>query len=177
MRLKGPKSSTRLRPASRLAVSVIVPIEPEGDAGQCLRALQAAWPAKVRGELILARGRQPSRQRNRAVLLSNAGYLWFLDSDSLAQPGSLEALLKEMEDPDVAVAGGPNLPRRDEPWLGRVISQVLASRFGSGAARARYAPLGRPRDSTENVLCMGMLGFLVARPGSGTRQRRSSSVS
>ena len=75
---------------------MVVPVEPEGDAGPSLRALRKAWPKGLRGEATLAQGRQPSRQRNVAVRQSRAKFIWFLDSDSQAQPGSLERLLKEL---------------------------------------------------------------------------------
>ena len=159
------------RPAGAL-VSVVIPVEPQGDPGPALRALKAVWPKGWRGEALVARGRHPSLQRNAAVGLAKGSLIYFLDSDSLVQPGAVEALALELADAAVAVAGGPNLARLDEPWLGLVFSQVLASRLGSGASRARYAPVGAARESSEKelILCNLMLRRSAYMDAGGLRE-------
>lgn len=134
----------------------MVPIEPGGDPGPCLRALAGlpqAESACLR-ELFLAWGRNPSLQRNLAVGKAGGDYILFLDSDSRVQAGLVPALLAACQESGVAAAGGPNLPLEDEGPLGLRFDAVLASYAGSMASRARYKPVGKRRRSGEKELIL-----------------------
>src|SRR5258708_6427737 len=123
----------RSKAAKTPLISVIIPVEPEGSAGACIKALKALdWP---RLEILVARGRQPSRQRNLAARVAKGEWLLFLDSDSRPRPDLARRLHASALAFRAAGAGGPNLAPGDEPWLGRTFSAVLASYFGSMSAR------------------------------------------
>jgi cellulose synthase/poly-beta-1,6-N-acetylglucosamine synthase-like glycosyltransferase len=132
-----------------------------------LNALASAAP---QAEVLLAYGRWPSLQRNLAVAQAGRPFVWFLDSDAEPEPGAMQALLACMDEPGVAVAGGPNLGPEGQPGLQAAFSQVLASSFGSFSVRCRYARVGQRRLASEKelILCnlmvrreafMASLGF------------------
>jgi GT2 family glycosyltransferase len=132
-------------------LSVVIPSEPGQRPDAVLKALTVLAP---QAEVLVAYGRQPSRQRNEAVRQAGGDLLWFLDSDAQPEAGALEALLDCLNDPEVAVAGGPNLGPEDQPSLQAAFSQVLASAFGSFSVRCRYARVGRRRLAGEKELIL-----------------------
>lgn len=155
-------------------VSVVIASEPGLRPEACLRALQAL-PAREKAlirEVLVAYGRNPSAQRNLAVRRAKAPWIWFLDSDSLAQPGALSALLAAAQGLGAVVVGGPNLPVIAEGWPQRAFSAVLGSRFGSGASCARYAALGARRLSSEKelILCDLLVQRKAYLGGGGLRE-------
>ena len=70
-------------------------------------------------EIILARGKQPSVQRNTALRAARGELIYFLDDDSLALPGNLRRAVEHFRDPQVQMAGGPNLCPADAPFWSR----------------------------------------------------------
>ncbi len=68
-----------------------MPCEPAGNPRSCLAALRALPKAEraLLAEVWVARGLNPSRQRNLAAARAAAPWILFLDSDSQAQPGQL----------------------------------------------------------------------------------------
>ena len=148
--VKNEKFSTRgisLSTARNRRIAVVVPCEPSGDPGPCLAALRALPKAEraLVAELWVARGLNPSRQRNLAAAKAKSPWLLFLDSDSRVQPGQLPALLAAAQALRAVAVGGPNLPLLDEPALGLALDRVLGSWAGSMASRARYKAVGRRR--------------------------------
>lgn len=120
---------------------------------EALQKLPKAEKALI-GEVFVAEGQHPSRQRNVAVSKAHGPWILFLDSDSRLQPGSLPALLATQAQTGATVVGGPNVPLLDEPFWGRVFQGVIASWLGSMASRARYAPVGVQRLATEKELIL-----------------------
>lgn len=141
------------------SVTIIIPArpdEPEVPAVIAARALD--YPAdKV--EIILARGKQPSVQRNTALRAAQGDLICFLDDDSVALPGNLRRAAEHFRDPQVQMVGGPNLCPPDAPFLEQVFALVLASWIAFGPSRARYAKVGTVRATSEKelILC-NMLG-------------------
>jgi glycosyltransferase involved in cell wall biosynthesis len=111
-------------------------------------------------EIILARGRQPSAQRNAALRAAHGELIYFLDDDSLPERENLRRAAPHFADGDVQMLGGPNLCPPEAPWLERVFSLVLASWLAFGPSRARYIPVGELRQTTEKEL---ILCNLIAR--------------
>ncbi len=141
------------------SVSIIIPArpdEPEVKAVAAARALD--YPAE-KVELILARGKQPSVQRNTALREAKGELIYFLDDDSLAQPGNLKRAVQHFRDPQVQMVGGPNLCPPDAPFLEQVFALVLSSWIAFGPSRARYTKVGTVRATSEKelILC-NMLG-------------------
>lgn len=141
-------------------VSVIIAARPDQTD---IKALDAArgfdYPADSL-EVIVARGTQPSVQRNAALKAASGELIYFLDDDSVPGPGMLRRAVAQFANPAVQMVGGPNLCPPDAPSLEQVFAVVLASWLAFGPSRARYSAVGEARETGEKEL---ILCNLVAR--------------
>src|SRR5581483_11172247 len=136
------------------SVTVIIAARPD-QAG--IKAVDAARrldypPDKL--DITVARGKQPSVQRNTAVRAARGEWIYFLDDDSVPPPDNLQRAQKFLNDPTVKMIGGPNLCPPDAPVLEQVFAVVLGSRLAFGPSRARYTPVGEPRATGEKELIL-----------------------
>ncbi len=127
------------------------PAQAEIKAVTASRALD--YPAD-KLEIIVARGKQPSAQRNAALKAARGDLIYFLDDDSVPEPGNLRRAVPHFNDPKVQMVGGPSLCPREAPWIEQVFALVLASWLAFGPSRARYAAVGRVRDTSEKELIL-----------------------
>ena len=106
-------------------------------------------------EILVARGKQPSAQRNTAIKAARGELICFLDDDALTRPDHLRRAVVHFGDPTVKVVGGPNVCPPDAPNLEQVFALVLSSWLAFGPSRARYVPVGgvRPTGEKELILC------------------------
>ena len=111
-------------------------------------------------EIIVARGKQPSVQRNAGMRAAAGDLVYFLDDDSAPRPDSLRRGVGAFSDSRVKMIGGPNLCPPDAPFLEQVFALVHASWFAFFSSHARYASVGLPRESSEKEL---ILCNLIAR--------------
>lgn len=127
------------------------PAQSEVLAVTASRALD--YPAD-RLEIIVARGRQPSVQRNVGLRAARGDLIYFLDDDSVPEPGNLRRAALQFREPSVQMVGGPNVCPREAPPLEQVFARVLASWLAFGPSRARYAAVGRVRETGEKELIL-----------------------
>lgn len=137
-----------------LTFSVIVPIPPEHDMPLVLKYM-AELNAEKNIEVILAKGRQPSRQRNTAAKAAKGDILVFLDDDSCPDADFFERLAYHFKDPEVVGVGGPNLALPTEKFTPNLANAVLTSRIGVLSKRSRYESFGRIRRAGDSdlILC------------------------
>jgi len=141
-------------------VTVLIAARPEQtDIKAVVASLALEYPAK-RLEILVARGKQPSAQRNAGMKAAKGEFIYFLDDDSVAQGGNLRIAAAHFSNPQVKVVGGPNLCPPDAPRLEQIFAVVLSSWLAFGPSRARYAPVGSVRNTSEKEL---ILCNLVAR--------------
>lgn len=151
-------------------VTILIAARPEQAEVKAVAAARLLEYPRERLELILARGKQPSAQRNAGVKAACGELIYFLDDDSMPVSGNLTRAVAHFRDPQVMMVGGPNLCPPDAPQLERVFALVLSSRLAFGPSRARYAPVGEVRSTSEKelILCnlitrrealMGLGGF------------------
>jgi succinoglycan biosynthesis protein ExoA len=105
-------------------------------------------------EIIVARGRQPSVQRNAALQVARGELIYFLDDDSAPLPANLKEARNHFHDPSVKMVGGPNLCPPQAPALEKVFAVVLASWLAFGPSRARYDVVGSLRATSEKELIL-----------------------
>ncbi len=105
-------------------------------------------------EMIVARGEQPSAQRNTALKAAHGEIIYFLDDDSAPEAGNLRRAVTHFRDPKVQMVGGPSLCPGEAPPLERIFALVLASWLAFGPSRARYAAVGRVRETSEKELIL-----------------------
>ena len=136
------------------SVTVLIaarPAQAEVVAVAASRALD--YPAD-RLEIIVARGRQPSVQRNAALRAAHGELIYFLDDDSAPVPGNVRRAVSHFTDPSVQMVGGPNVCPREAPPLEQVFARVLASWLAFGPSRARYVAVGQVRQTSEKELIL-----------------------
>jgi cellulose synthase/poly-beta-1,6-N-acetylglucosamine synthase-like glycosyltransferase len=142
------------------SVTVIIPARPDAVEIDAVRAARTLDYPPEKLEIILARGKQPSAQRNAALKEANGDLIYFLDDDSVAEPKNLRRIIGHFNDPDVKMVGGPNICPADAPPLEQTFALVLGSWLAFGPSRARYTPVGTVRQTSEKEL---ILCNLVAR--------------
>lgn len=137
-------------------VTVIVPTRPGQDLIPAVESARQLDYPKEKLEILVARGKQPAIQRNRALHQARGEIVYFLDDDSQPQSEALSRAIQHFHaDPSVQMVGGPNLCPSSAPFLERVFAVVLGSWIAFGPSRARYDRVGevRPTSEKELILC------------------------
>jgi glycosyltransferase involved in cell wall biosynthesis len=142
------------------SLTVIIAARPgQVEIKAVVAARQLDYPSELL-EILVARGKQPSVQRNTALRAARGELIYFLDDDSVTQPGNLRRAASHFSDSNVQIVGGPNLCPPDASALEKIFALVLGSWIAFGPSRARYTPVGKLRDTGEKEL---ILCNLVAR--------------
>jgi len=134
-------------------VTVLIPARPGQIEVKAVAASRALDYPPEKLEIIIARGTQPSVQRNAALKAAQGELIYFLDDDSMPESNNLRARV-HFARPEVQMLGGPNLCPSDAPWLEKVFALVLSSWLAFGPSRARYAAVGQLRETTEKELIL-----------------------
>lgn len=135
-------------------VTVLIPAKPDlADIEAVAGARRLDYPAD-KLEILVARGKQPSVQRNTGIRAARGEIIFFLDNDSVPRPDSLRKAVAHYADATVKIVGGPNLCPQDAPGLEQVFALVLASWLAFGPSRARYAQVGTLRATGEKELIL-----------------------
>ena len=142
------------------SVTVLIAARPDQAEIKALAASRALDYPADKLEIIVTRGRQPSAQRNAGMKKARGDLVYFLDDDSLPLPGTLRHAVSHFTDQNVKIVGGPNLCPPDAPALEQVFALVLRSWLAFGPSRARYAAVGKLRQTGEKEL---ILCNLIAR--------------
>ncbi len=142
------------------SVTIIIPARPTDTEIRALAGVRALDYPKDRVQVLLARGRQPSVQRNLALRQATGDLVYFLDDDSVAIPDALRRAAVHFQNHDVVMVGGPNLCPTDAPQLEQAFARTMATLLAFGPSRARYWPVGVARSSSEKEL---ILCNLIAR--------------
>jgi hypothetical protein len=142
------------------SVTVLIAARPgQAEVQAAVAARRLDYPAD-RLEILIARGRQPSAQRNAGLRSARGELVYFLDDDSIPRRDNLRRALTHFADGQTRMVGGPNLCPEDAPWMEQVFALVLGSWIAFGPSRARYVPVGTVRETTEKEL---ILCNLIAR--------------
>lgn len=141
-------------------VTILIAARPDQAEVKAVSASQLLNYPAGRLEIVVARGRQPSGQRNAGLRAAHGEFVYFLDDDSVPDPDNLKRVIAHFAEREVAMVGGPNICPPEAPGLEKVFALVLGSRLAFGPSRARYSPVGGVRASSEKEL---ILCNLVAR--------------
>jgi succinoglycan biosynthesis protein ExoA len=137
------------------SVTVLIAARPEqAEIAAVAAARRLDYPAD-KLDILVARGRQPSVQRNAAIKAARGNLIYFLDDDSVPPPDNLRRAIVHFSDARVKMVGGPNLCPPTAPPLEQVFALVTASWLAFGPSRVRYAAVGgvRPASEKELILC------------------------
>jgi succinoglycan biosynthesis protein ExoA len=135
-------------------VTVIIPTRPGQSEVKSLSAARQLDYPKDKLEIIVARGRQPSVQRNTAIRASRGEIIYFLDDDSVPRQDNLQRAIKHFADPKVQMVGGPNVCPAVAPTLEKQFALVMGSPLAFFSSHARYTPVGSVRESGEKELIL-----------------------
>lgn len=134
-------------------ITVVIPHRAEEPVSATVEALAGHNSASF--EVLTVSGNQPSFQRNRAVEQARGDYVYFLDNDSIPEPGNLDRIVSFFaEHPQAAVLGGPSLTPATDSAGQRGRGRVLGSFWGTVFMRARYRAVGRLRRTTDRELIL-----------------------
>ena len=136
------------------SITVLIAARPDQAEIKAVAASHALDYPADKLDILVARGKQPSAQRNAALKAAHGDLIYFLDDDSAPEPGNLHRAVTHFSDPKVQMVGGPNLCPREAPPLEQVFALVLASWLAFGPSRARYAAVGQVRATSEKELIL-----------------------
>jgi succinoglycan biosynthesis protein ExoA len=152
----GTLDSSFLRVSDSLpTVTIIIAARPgQQEIKAVTAARQLDYPSDLL-DIIVARGKQPSVQRNAALRAARGEWIYFLDDDSVPRADNLRRAARLFGEDAVKMLGGPNLCPNDAPMLEQVFAVVLASWLAFSSSRARYWKAGgiRATGEKELILC------------------------
>ncbi len=135
-------------------VTVIIAARPDNrDVRAAGAARQLDYPPE-KLEIILARGKQPSVQRNAAVRAATGDIIYFLDDDSTPLPGNLRLAIEQFRASDVQMVGGPSLCPPDAPNIEQVFALTMGTKLAFASSSARYRSVGQTRATSEKELIL-----------------------
>jgi len=136
------------------SVTVLIAARPgQAEVKAALAARALDWPHEQL-EILIARGTQPSVQRNTGMRQARGDLIYFLDDDSVPEQASLRRAVSRFGDDKVVIVGGPNICPPNAPWLEQVFALALGSLLAFGPSRARYARVGSAREGSEKELIL-----------------------
>lgn len=141
-------------------VTVVIAARPTQAEVEAVKAAKKLQYPREKLEILVARGKQPSVQRNTALRAARGELIYFLDDDSTPRADNLTLAAKAFSDPKVKMLGGPNLCPKEAPLIEQVFALVHGSWLAFFSSRARYASVGSTRAASEKEL---ILCNLVAR--------------
>jgi cellulose synthase/poly-beta-1,6-N-acetylglucosamine synthase-like glycosyltransferase len=136
-------------------VTVIIPARPDESEVRALSAVRQLDYPPDKLEVILARGKQPSVQRNTAMRAARGEIIYFLDDDSQPEPQNLRRAVELFKSPEVKMVGGPAVCPPDAPAIEQAFALTMGTWLAFGPSCARYRPVGqtRPTSEKELILC------------------------
>ncbi len=135
-------------------ISVLIAARPgQAEVKAVAASRQLDYPPE-KLEILVARGKQPSVQRNAGIRAATGELLYFLDDDSVPEPENLRRAIPRFGSSDVKMLGGPNLCPADAPALEQVFALVLGCPLAFGPSRARYTLVGNVRETSEKELIL-----------------------
>ncbi len=135
-------------------VTVLIAARPEQAEIAAVTASRSLDYPADKLEILVARGKQPSVQRNAGMKAARHELIYFLDDDSVPQPENLRRAVSHFRNADVKMVGGPNLCPLEAPAKEQIFTLVLASWLAFGPSRARYARVGEAREASEKELIL-----------------------
>jgi len=132
-------------------VSFVIPVRPGAPAAALESIVELDYP-REQIEVLIARGHNPSAQRNAAIQHASGEIVYFLDDDSTLETGALRQAVDTLSANDGAGVGGPVLTHSTNTPFQLAIGRALGSPFGLGPFCNRYRVHGELREAGEREL-------------------------
>ena len=78
-------------------ISIVVPCEPQGPIHKVLASIKNTTYPKNKIEFFIARGKNPSKQRNLAIERCTGEYIFFFDADTTVPKDHLTKVIQEYQ--------------------------------------------------------------------------------
>ena len=126
-------------------VSVLIPVHPQVTEVKSAEAARRFDYPREKLEIVIVRTTDlsigPGVKRNAGLKAIRGELVYFLDDDSVAEPGNVKRAVRHFSDPQVKIIGGPNVCPDDAPLFERVIGsgdgQLAGLRSQSHAVSSR----------------------------------------
>ena len=145
-------------------VSVLIPVHPHVTEVKSAEAARKFDYPREKLEIVIVRTTDlaigPGVKRSAGLKAVRGELVYFLDDDSVAEPGNVKRAVRHFSDPQVKIIGGPNVCPDDAPLFERVLGVVMGSWLAFGPSRTRYRPVGKLRECGEKEL---ISSHLIAR--------------
>jgi len=137
-------------------ISVIIPLGPRRE----LYALDSLKKQKEKVKIIVERGDNPSRNRNKGIRKAKTDLIAFINAHTILPDDWSERVSNFFEKhPNIDVVGGPQLTLKEQEYFGKVSGYALSSLFGSAEVSKRYTPKKLDLNANEksvtsaNLIC------------------------
>jgi glycosyltransferase involved in cell wall biosynthesis len=89
--------------------------------------------------LIIERGKNPSKNRNRGVIKSKTKFVAFINAHTFLNKTWVNEVTNFFKaHPEIDIVGGPQLTSKDENLFGKASGYALSSKFGTANVSFRY---------------------------------------
>ncbi len=116
-------------------ISIVIPLAPD----RRLDIKDSLLKDKNKIHLIVEKGANPSRNRNKGIKKAKTEFIAFLNAHSILTENWPEKVKEFFEaHPEIDIVGGPQLTSKNDPFFERASGYALSSIFGAAEASTRY---------------------------------------
>lgn len=132
--------------------TLVIPLAPERNA-PIIEAIKKLNYNKKDFHVIVAVGKNPSRNRNKSIEKAKGDFIVFLDDDAFINEDYLNKIDEFLEKhPEIDVVGGPQLTPQDDNIFAKISGYGLSSSFGAWKLANRYDSKEENLDADETTL-------------------------
>ncbi|MFH1444873.1 MAG: glycosyltransferase [Nanoarchaeota archaeon] len=135
-------------------ITAIIPSLPDKDPEQALETLKKTDYPLDKIEVMITKGKNPSRQRNQAIDRATGNIIFFFDDDSEIPKDYFKKALEHYEDETIDAIGGPAETSRTAPFLQKCFGYVIGSYFATQSMSNKFHGHGKVREATEKELIL-----------------------
>jgi len=119
--------------------SIVIALAPNREA-EIVKSLKKINYGKNNFEIIIERGRNPSKNRNKGTKKAKGEIVVFLDDDAIIDKNILKNAEKFFNKyPQIDIVGGPQLTPKDEKGFAKISGYALSCKFGAWKISNRYS--------------------------------------
>lgn len=135
-------------------VTVIIPILPDVTTAQAIETLRKIDYPPDKIEVLVSRGKNPSRQRNQALDRATGDIIFFFDDDSEIPRDYFKKALEHYKNSDIDALGGPAETSKTDSFLQKCFGYTLGSYFATQSMSNKFHGYGKIRAATEKELIL-----------------------
>ncbi len=117
-------------------ITLIIPLDPKKE----VEFLDSVLEQKSTVKMIIERGNNPSRNRNRGICKAKSEFIAFINAHTLLSPDWSGKVLKFFKNHhEIDIVGGPQLHYKKDNLFAKASSYALSSPFGTAYVYSRYS--------------------------------------